>query len=261
MKNLETDLDKIKNEILSGFQDPITEGAITDFLSGSSKRVRSRLALLYIKALGKVPSENIYKILSAGELIHNASLLHDDVLDEAEKRRGKSTIAKEYGFKISILAGDYLISTAVEKLLDVNNKKILEIFKDCTKKMSHAEIKQYFLRGEIPAGNEYLQICADKTASLFEAVLESCAVELNFNAEIAKRLGNIFGLYFQVKNDLEDFSAKEDIKNGIKTAADIFGIEKTESLLDNYKRELWEIIKDIPKNEYKDSLEELIKGL
>ena len=160
MKIIEPELKTVKEEITRDFKDPLSNNALLNFISGSSKRIRSTLAILYIKAHGVSLSPDIYPLLAAGEMIHDASLLQDDVLDEAELRRKESTIAHKFNPKISILSADYLLSGAMEKLLKLDNKEILEIFKDCTIKMSTAEIKQYFLRGKKPSKKEYIEIRA-----------------------------------------------------------------------------------------------------
>lgn len=258
---IKQELEQVKNSILEDFIDPFPDFSLKSFLSGSSKMIRSKIAVFYLKSYGCQITSDIIKILSACEIIHNASLLHDDVLDDADNRRGITTLAKKFNSKISILAGDYLLSFAIEKLLEVNNMQILNIFKDCTQKMSEAEIKQYFLRNRIPALDDYVGICESKTALLFSSVLESCSILANISQEQARKFGILFGIYFQFKNDLNNESAKIDKLNKINTIQDILGVEKTNNLLDNYKKEIQLLLKEIPDNEYKKSLEDLIKKL
>ena len=127
--------------------------------------------------------------------------------------------------------------------------------------MAKAEIEQFFLRGQLPTIEKYLEICEGKTANLFSVILESCAIISNINTQKAKSLGKLYGLCFQIKNDFEITSAETDKKNQIYTIKDILGIEKAGFLLDNYKRELYTSLSDIPDNEYKKLLEELITKL
>ncbi len=258
MKIIEPELKTVKEEITRNFKDPLSNNALLNFISGSSKRIRSTLAILYIKAHGVSLSPDIYPLLAAGEMIHDASLLQDDVLDEAELRRKESTIAHKFNPKISILSADYLLSGAMEKLLKLDNKEILEIFKDCTIKMSTAEIKQYFLRGKKPSKKEYIEICAGKTASLFEAILTSAVLLSGLDIEKAHKFAQAFGIVFQIKNDMEESSASIDSKNEIYTAKSILGVENTQLLLDNYLEEMNNLLKEISENSYKKALEELI---
>lgn len=261
MKNIEYEISIIKNLLEKSFIDPIPNKALQLFITEGSKYIRSSFALLYLKSQNCIITDSIFNILVAGEIIHNASLLHDDVIDDANTRRGKTTISKEFSPKISILAGDFLLTTAIETILDLNNLEILNIFKNCTKKMSEAEIKQFFFRNQIPTESEYLEICEGKTALLFSSILESCAIISNLSPENAKLLGKLFGICFQINNDLNPESINSDKLNNIYTIKDIVGIENTKKLLDNYKEEMSKLIKDFPENIYKKNLEDLIKSL
>ena len=127
MNIIEKELNTLKEAICEGFIDPIPNKNLRDFLLSGSKFIRSTLAILFLKSLNSDINKEIYEILSAGEIIHNASLLHDDVIDNANSRRGATTIAKKFTSNISILAGDYLLSHAIEKLLELNNFEVLNI--------------------------------------------------------------------------------------------------------------------------------------
>lgn len=253
MKTFEQELKKIKllinNLINKNFLDLTIE---------NSKFIRSKLALLYLLANDCKITQEIHLIIALGEIIHNASLLHDDVIDDAELRRGKETIAKKFSPQISILAGDYLLSIVIENLMKLNNSKISPIFINCSKKMIEAEFEQYFMRGKIPSEKQYLEICKNKTALLFSAVLQSCAILVGENEVLAKEFGEDFGICFQIKNDLEVNSAEIDLKNEIYTAKKVLGIEKTNSLLDNYKVKMKKALLNIPSSVYKEELESLI---
>ncbi len=261
MQNIKQELDILKLKIDNSFVDPIPNSYLHNFVLSGSKYIRSSLVILYLKSQGIEITEDVYKILVAGELIHNASLLHDDVLDNAQERRGKTTISKMFTSKFSILAGDFLLTSAIDNLLELKSFEILNNFKICIQKMVEAEVQQFFLRNELPTEDEYLNICKGKTAELFSCILESCAQVVDVDCLIAKKFANIFGVCFQIKNDLQIDSAFVDIENGILTAKDILGIENTNNLLDNYKQEMKNLIKDFPNNIYKESLKDLIESL
>jgi geranylgeranyl pyrophosphate synthase len=144
---------------------------LSNFLINSSKFIRSKFAILYLKSFNIDLTDEIYNILASGELIHSASLLHDDVIDDADIRRGEISFPKKYNNKISILAGDYILAFSIEKLLNLNNLEIIKLFKNCTQTMCKSEIKQYFLRGQIPTEKDYLEICNGKTAELFTLLI------------------------------------------------------------------------------------------
>lgn len=258
---IKEELNIIKKKLETSFQDPFPSCDLLEFVSNGSKFIRSRLCLLYLKAQGVEITEDVYEILCAGELIHNASLLHDDVIDNADTRRGQKTISKELSSKVSILAGDYLLATSFDKLLLLKNFKIFDLLKETTLNMCKAELEQFFLRGKIPTVDSYIAICKGKTAGLFSALLEISALLSKLNIQNAKDFGEKFGIYFQIKNDLNKESASTDLKNGIYTAIDILGIEKTGILLDNQKKEILNLIKDFPDNIYKKELEDLVNLL
>ena len=232
-----------------------------DFLNSSSKKIRSILAILYLKSLNNDLSDDVINILCIGELIHNASLLHDDVLDDAETRRERLTCGKKFSPKISILCGDFLLALATNKLIQLRNFDILTIFQNCIQKMCEAEIKQYALRGQKPSIDTYLMICEGKTAALFESILESCAIMCKEDNMSAKTFAKDFGILFQLKNDVEKFSAQAYERNKIYTAKDILGIEKTHCLTDNYLERAHVFIKTLPDNIYTKALEDLLNKL
>lgn len=232
-----------------------------EFLYKGSKRIRTVLTSLYLKSLKSDVSKDSINIMAAGELIHNASLLHDDVLDEAELRRGMPTLAKKYSDKIAILAGNYLLSYATEKLMKINNQEILLMFLNCTREMCNAEIIQLFLRGRMPDLDVYISICEGKTAKLFEVIAKSCAIAEGLDTLSIQEFARNFGIFFQLKNDLEASSAQIDEKNKIFTPKDFLGIEKTMILMDNYYQKVKGNIDSLPDNDYKKGLEVLVSKL
>lgn len=226
------------------------------FLKSPKKRIRSLVTILYIKAFSKQINTDL---LTVCELIHNASLLHDDVIDNADFRRNNPTFNKKFNSHISILSGDYLLSLATDKLIQIGNWNIIKNFQSCIQQMSEAELLQYSLRGNIPTKNEYLKIAKGKTAELFIATLKSSAELADLNLQQAEYFAENFGILFQIKNDFEINSEEADKKNGIHTLKDIIGIEKTKSLMDNYLEEIRSKIGCLPQNKYSKGLEELLR--
>jgi geranylgeranyl pyrophosphate synthase len=248
-------LEKVKYYITDNLVDPFECEDLKNFLLSGSKMIRSKLAILYLKSFNREPTEDIYKILAAGEIIHNASLLHDDILDEAKTRRGIPTLGELYTPKLAILAGDYLLSRAIEILLQIGNVDIIKNFQTCARIMCDSEIKQFLLRGKIPTIEEYLKICEGKTGLLFGTILEAVAMKANLLTKEAMDFGKLFGVYFQLKNDMNIESALIDKKNKIYTINDISGIENASYLLDNYRNQLLEF--KFPNDLYKQEIEGL----
>lgn len=234
---------------------------LSDFVMGKSKRVRSLICLLYLKANNATINQNVIDVLIALELIHNASLLHDDVIDRSQIRRGAQTLFNKYGSNIAILCGDYILSLAVSKLLELGNETVINVFLDATKKMSEAEILQLLNRDCEISIEQYLDIISGKTSSLFCAGLLSTALLSSLDTNIASNFGNLFGKIFQINNDMNVDSINNDKENGVKTIIDIIGIEKSFALKDNYKEDLSKYLVNIPDNLYKQGIEDLIKLL
>ena len=256
------DLSKIENNLktlITPDNEPICD--LSKFIQENSKRIRSILSLLYLKANNVDVNNDVINLLTASELIHNASLIHDDIVDNSEIRRGKQSLFGKYDSKLSVLLGDYTLSYAIKHLLLIDNRKILDIFLEVTKKMSNAEIIQYTNRNSQPKIEDYIDIIKGKTASLFAGTLECLAILTQINSQKAKNIGELFGIIFQINNDQNHDSMLNDTKNGVYTATNILGIEKTQALKDNYKQELRELLIEIPDNIYKQGIEGLINLL
>ena len=234
---------------------------LNSFLTSSSKLIRTKLALLYLKSNNINITENIIKLLTAGELIHNASLLHDDIIDSCDKRREKDTIGKLFSPKVSIICGDLLVTKGVKILQSIGNDVVLNIFANCIDKMCNAEIKQYLMRGLVPSEAEYIDVCEGKTAELFKSILKSVCILAKVDSNDAVELGINFGIFFQLKNDINPVSAENDAKNGIKTLVDICGIEKTMYLIDNYKKRIEYLIMAYPNKVYSRGISDLLEKI
>lgn len=257
----EYDLDKVKEKIGADIKELLPDNTLRNFVFGNSKYIRSKIGILYSKIFSEKLPDEIYEVLAVTELIHNSSLLHDDVIDDAESRRNNPTIGKLFSPQVSVLSGDYLVSVAIVKLIKLNNSEISKIYLKTVQNMTEAEIQQFFIRDSIPQLEVYLKICEGKTAALFSAMLESCAILLKSDQTLAKKLGKTFGTIYQINNDMNNSSRIQDKKNHISTAIDIMGIEKTNILLDNYKQTLSEFLNELPDNNYKKKLEELTGSL
>ena len=253
-----THIENTLNNIIEAENDVFKK--LNKFLSEGSKHIRSKVGILYLRTHNKIITDDITEILVCGELIHNASLLHDDVVDNTDERRNLPTINTIFNNNTAILSGDYLLSLAIERLIKINNKNITELFLKNTKQMIETEINQYLLRNKLSSPNEYIEICEGKTATLFECILESIAILSDLNRDEARLFGKNFGILFQLNNDIDEKSAENDLKNGVYTAYNIFGVEKTHSLMDNYKKVLINSIKSY-NNKYREALEDIINKL
>ena len=211
LDNFEIELKKIINNSQNFLMQDLE-----NFLFKNPKRLRPIFVFLFSKIL-EIDSENVLKIALATEIIHNASLLHDDVIDEEEYRRNTETFYKKFGSKIAILEGDFLLSLALEILSKTNNQITL-IFAKRIKDTILGEIEQNINTNKIIDEEIYYRKTFNKTGSLFLAGLEALFALKEIDNKIKESLINFikqYALAFQIKNDIDNFlSNKSDIKNG-----------------------------------------------
>lgn len=270
---VKSDIKKIENrflEILPKSCEIYSD--LEKFLKSPSKRIRSVLALLYLRAIGVEVDENQLELLMIVELIHNASLIHDDVIDEEKIRRSQKNINSKFGNKMAIISGDYLLSVVMEKLTRLGKLELFEIFSKTIKKMCEGEILQYSNLYKIPTLEDYLKKTYQKTGSLFEACVLGC-VKLSTSQEVenAKEFSKNFGIAFQIRDDIENIlKGGNDIKEGVYNAPIIFsgsidnpvaGIEKSKVLLNNYLDIAQKCLCGMDESEYKSALKKLLELL
>ena len=253
---------------------------LKQLLTAPSKRVRPLIAILYTKANKEDLSNEQLEILSVIELIHNASLIHDDIIDECKIRRGQKNLSAQFDNKIGVISGDYLLALSMEKLTRFGNLEIINKISKTIKKMCIGEINQNFDRFKIGTIDEYIEKTKNKTAYLFETAL-ICCLSLSQNQHDINKISNFginTGIAFQIRDDILNFTqnssekkpSKNDIKDGIYNAPVILGnkednytsgIEKTKILLNNYIKNAKSDIKDLPENGYKKALENFLELL
>lgn len=197
---------------------------LEEFIFSNPKRLRPILVFLFAKIL-KIDDIKVFDIALALELFHNASLLHDDIIDEEEHRRGIATFCKKFGDKKALLEGDLLLSLGLE-VLSNTDIEIVKIFSKKIKKTILGEIKQNQNVEKILDENEYFIKTFEKTGNLFFAGLESLFELKEVENSLKEKLRNFlknFSLAFQIKNDLENFkNSKTDVKNGTYTLPVIY---------------------------------------
>ncbi len=182
-------------------------------LSSGGKRIRPLLLLLCARACGYSAKEHLV-LGSVVEYIHTATLLHDDVVDDADLRRGRPTARRLWGNQISILVGDYLYSKAMCQIVGFRNQAINETLSEACRKMAEGEVLQLYYNGNpLITEGEYLRIVEHKTAGLIAA---SCRIgAIIGDAPVDKqaalfRFGQHLGIAFQVADDTLDYGANGD---------------------------------------------------
>ena len=241
-----------------------------------SKRIRSVVSILYYKGLvEKNLNEKQIEFLANIEILHSASLIHDDIIDESKTRRGQKTISEQFSTKLVVITGDYLMSVVMESFADLGCAKVIS---STIRKMCEGEIYQNFNRFKIPTIEEYIEKSKNKTGYLFDSAIRT-TVELgqigNFDVMNCEQFAQNLGVAFQINDDLQNFTRKDplkpfnnDIEDGIYTAPIILGgcidnlsigIEKTKILLNNYLEKAIMNVKSLPLNFYSQQLEELLQ--
>ncbi len=184
-------------------------------LSSGGKRLRALLTLGSAKLTGYNENKRDINLAACVELIHSATLLHDDVIDESELRRGKKTTNSIWGNQSSILVGDYLLSRCFEMMVEDGDLEVLKLLSSTSAKIAQGEVLQLQHKGEADLLEEtYIDIINLKTASLFSAATKTGACLSGSNQKEKKALesyGRNLGLAFQIADDALDYYAKEKL--------------------------------------------------
>ena len=202
--------EKIKNKLTSNV-DLVQK--ISDYhLKTGGKRLRALLTLGSSKLCGYLKGGRDINLAACIELIHGATLLHDDVIDNSDMRRGKKTINIIWGNQSSILAGDYLLSRCFEMMVEDGNLEVLKLLSSTSAKIAQGEILQLQHKGEIDMLEEtYLKIIYSKTAALFSAATKVGAIlskKNNKEKEALEFYGKNLGLTFQIADDTLDYNSE-----------------------------------------------------
>ena len=208
--------DALKTELVEveGFVGQMT-GYVSQMLG---KRLRPALSLLSAQAVSSenhAPvNEKVILAAAAVELVHTATLVHDDVIDEARLRRGQTTVNARWGNTLSVLAGDYLYAQAFCVLSRIGNLKVLDLMSRTSQRVCVGEVSQVKHLFDLDLAEEaYLEFIQEKTASLMEAAAESGALLSGAEADVVQKFaafGQAFGTAFQIVDDCHDLLGSED---------------------------------------------------
>ncbi len=193
---------------------PLLGPLLSEILPGSGKRLRPALALL-VGHLGEFKPESMLHMATGVELLHAASLVHDDVVDESELRRGSQTLFTRVGNALAVLVGDYLFAQSASRCVATENIRVIGLFAQTLSSMCQGQIEEAS-RGNAPhltvTREAYLQTIWGKTASLYVLACEGAAILAGLaEAQIVamRRYGDRLGLAFQIVDDVLDFVGDE----------------------------------------------------
>jgi len=242
-----------------GFLDKATKNVV---LSGGK---RLRPAFTIIAALhGDYSRERVFPAAAAVEVLHTATLIHDDIIDNAKTRRGQLTISEKHNINLAVYTGDYLLTKALRLLLETGLKPDkLEILSRSISLLCESEIDQYVGKYQIASLGRYLKRIIGKTGILFSAALMLGARTANLPDSVTRifgRFGNCFGAAFQIRDDLLDILSDQktegkpvlnDLREGIATLPVILSVRNNKALeaqvkeVFNGEGDIYELVKNI----------------
>ncbi len=223
-KSLATELDllncRIKNQL--GSSNPLMESVVNNYLRTKGKQIRPILVMLTAKLLGSV-NENVISAAAAVELLHNASLIHDDVVDNSKMRRNQPTVNAIWDNHIAVLVGDFFVSSAMQCAIATNDLRIIDALCHMGKLLSLGELDQiYNARYHQLSEDAYFKTISYKTASLFVACAQMGAYAVNADDKYRLKMveyAQLLGLCFQIRDDIFDYFTDSSI--GKPTANDL----------------------------------------
>ena len=216
---------------------PLLDSALRYVNEGTGKKMRPILLLLVAKYLGNL---NIKMLASASamEMLHTASLLHDDVIDESDKRRGRPSVNIAYNNSIAVLVGDYILSQSLNNAATTRDYRIVEELSILGKALTRGELMQLDLQRNGSYSEEnYISVIKYKTASLFVCCCACAVYSADADTEMLerfKKFGENIGICFQIKDDLFDYYSNDvgkptgsDMREGKITLPALYVLENS----------------------------------
>ncbi|XP_057460329.1 solanesyl diphosphate synthase 2, chloroplastic-like [Actinidia eriantha] len=241
-----------------GAENPVLMSAAEQIFGAGGKRMRPALVFLVSRATAELVglkelTKEHRRLAEIIEMIHTASLIHDDVLDESDMRRGKETVHQIYGTRVAVLAGDFMFAQSSWYLANLENLEVIKLISQVIKDFASGEIKQASSLFDCDVElEEYLIKSYYKTASLIAASTKGAAIFSGVDGGVSEQMyqyGKNLGLSFQVVDDILDFTqsaeqlgkpAGSDLAKGNLTAPVIFALEKEPKLRDLIETEFCE---------------------
>ncbi|GAB6106186.1 polyprenyl synthetase family protein [Fusibacter bizertensis] len=271
---------------------------INDIIDLNGKMLRPTLTILSAR-YGEYQSEKVVKLAASIEMLHMATLIHDDIIDDSKLRRNKESMQSKYGKDMAVYAGDYLLSKSLSMLnsKEYDAEHMVKLAK-AIEQICESELLQFHSRFKYMTVKNYLRVVSGKTAALFAISMYAGASETSCPENLSKQLGKIgyeLGVAFQIIDDILDFSedqalvgksTRNDLKKGYYTLPVIYafqgeteavldqseavlmqlveknkGIEKARILAKKYTKRAFKRIANLPDDDNKKALEALAKSL
>jgi len=229
---ISSDLNEFEKNISNLFnpENAIIEQIGHYIIKTGGKRLRPALVFLFAKMTGEVTPKH-HSLARAVELIHSATLVHDDIIDDADKRRNAPSIHTKWDTKSAVLVGDFLLAKALEFLVATKKEAVLSLFAQTTQEICKGEIEQFSNKKNLSV-DEYIERAKRKTGMLFALCAQgSCLISDNEKSDKAKDFAINIGIAFQIIDDLLIFkdgyiekTAEADFKNATMTLPVVFAL-------------------------------------
>lgn len=217
---------------------PLLEQVVEHLLKASGKQLRPMLVLLSARMVGEV-NEKVIRVALALEMLHTASLVHDDVVDESDRRRGQASVNELFSNQVAVLAGDFILSKALECAAMTEDVRVVRYIAQIGQSLADGELLQLDNQdSDVLSEAVYFDIISRKTASLFSVCTRLGALAAGGSEEEAERLaqfGKLIGLCFQLRDDIFDYGTAEvgkplgnDMKEGKLTLPAIYAVKHSE---------------------------------
>ncbi|HCO68159.1 MAG TPA: polyprenyl synthetase [Dysgonomonas sp.] len=214
------------------------QDVIDHVMRSDGKHIRPILLLLAAKACGEI-NQITYLSAVTVELLHTASLIHDDVVDESKMRRGKASVNAVFDNKVAVLAGDYFLSTALIKSVLSGNMDIISSISDLGRNLAEGELNQLSLAKEVIIDeDEYFEVIKKKTASLISVCMKIGAVSVGasyVDVQKFEQMGEYLGICFQLRDDIFDYFTNDigkptgnDIREGKVTLPLLYALQHSD---------------------------------
>lgn len=234
LQPIKCEFDECKTIYRSAHSDnsPLLNNILDHIHHREGKMMRPILVLLCAKLFGNT-GEKAVNVAAAYEFFHTASLVHDDVVDESDERRGQPSVNASFNNKKAVLAGDFILSYCLHYLASANIPRLIDIISVAANCLSSGEILQLSTSGIKRSKEEYIEVIKNKTAALFSACAQSGAIvggASEEDVEIMRQFGEAVGIGFQIKDDLLDNEIEqEEAAQMVSTY-----IQTAKSLLEKY---------------------------
>lgn len=233
-------LQKIIKQSLSS-NSPLLNKIVDKYLETKGKQIRPIIVVLSAKFFGAEVSDGVLCGAASVELLHNASLIHDDVIDETKQRRGHDTINNTWDNHIAVLVGDFFVSNALACAIRTNDFRVISTISELGKELSTGEIDQIDVAKHHSIDEQtYFSIINKKTASLFQSCVKVGGYSVgasDINIANLSKFVELLGLSFQIKDDIFDYFKDDaigkptgnDLREGKVTLPLIYALSHTES--------------------------------